>query len=144
MGLGTNIFSLRYEYSISIELKKNGAHHLKEHPIISKFAKFDGYCFKSKGTVHLVWIGGTGVSIHTKLSYFSEDLSLIEELPSNRAVFYQSVIQSFLSSPSQSWASIFIWTSFKYSNPLFSFFFCFLYVPSITVAFGEFNLTNLS
>ena len=59
-GLGTNIFSLRYKHSISIELK-NGARHLKEHPKIRKFTKFDGYWFKSKGMVHLVWIGGTGV-----------------------------------------------------------------------------------
>ena len=59
-GLGTNIFSLRYKHSISIELK-NGARHLKEHPKISKFTKFDGYWFKPKGMVHLVWIGGTGV-----------------------------------------------------------------------------------
>ena len=59
-GLGTNIFSLRYKHSISIELK-NGARHLKEHPTISKFTKFDGYWFKPKGMVHLVWIGGTGV-----------------------------------------------------------------------------------
>ena len=48
MGLGTNIFSLRYKHSISIELK-NGARNLKEHPK------------KPKGMVHLVWIGGTGV-----------------------------------------------------------------------------------
>ena len=59
-GLGTNIFSLRYKHSISIELK-NGACHLKEHPKISRFTKFDGYWFKPKGMVHLVWIGGTGV-----------------------------------------------------------------------------------
>ena len=59
-GLGTNIFSLRYKHSISIELK-NGAHHLKEHPKISKFTIFDSYWFKPKGMVHLVWIGGTGV-----------------------------------------------------------------------------------
>ena len=54
-GLGTNIFSLRYKHSISIELKK-GTCHLKEHPKIS-----NGYWFKPKGMVHLVWIGGTGV-----------------------------------------------------------------------------------
>ena len=54
--LGTNIFSLRYKHSISIELK-NRTRHLKEHPKISKFTKFDG----PKGIVHLVWIGGTGV-----------------------------------------------------------------------------------
>ena len=40
---------------------KNGARHLKEHPKINKFTKFDGYQFKPKGMVHLVWIGGTGV-----------------------------------------------------------------------------------
>ena len=40
---------------------KNGACHLKEHPKISRFTKFDGYWFKPKGMVHLVWIGGTGV-----------------------------------------------------------------------------------
>ena len=40
---------------------KNGARHLKEHPKISKFTKFDGYWFKPKGMVHLVRIGGTGV-----------------------------------------------------------------------------------
>ena len=43
-----------------IELK-NGTRHLKEHPKISKCTKFDGYWFKPKGMVHLVWIGGTGV-----------------------------------------------------------------------------------
>ena len=59
-GLGTSIFSLRYNHSISIELK-NGARHLKDHPKISKFTKFDGYWFTPKGMVHLVWIGGTGV-----------------------------------------------------------------------------------
>ena len=59
-GLGTNIFSLPYKQSISIELK-NGAHRLKEHPKISKFTKFDWYWFKPKGMVHLVWIGGTSV-----------------------------------------------------------------------------------
>ena len=58
--MGTNIFSPRYTQSISIELK-NGAHHLKEHPKISKFTTFDGYWCKPKGMVHLVWIGGTGV-----------------------------------------------------------------------------------
>ena len=35
--------------------------HLKDHPKISKFTKFDGYWFTPKGMVHLVWIGGTGV-----------------------------------------------------------------------------------
>ena len=40
---------------------KNGARHLEEHPKITKFPKFDGYWFKPKGLVHLVWIGGTGV-----------------------------------------------------------------------------------
>ena len=45
-----HIFSW-YEYSIAIELK-NGARHLKEHPKISKFTKFDGYWFKRKGMVH--------------------------------------------------------------------------------------------
>ena len=40
-----------YKYLISNELK-NGAHHLKEHPKISNFAKFERYCFKCKGTVH--------------------------------------------------------------------------------------------
>ena len=59
-GLGTNIFSPWYKYLISIELK-NGTRHLKEHPKISKFTKFDGYWFKPKGMVHLVWIGGSGV-----------------------------------------------------------------------------------
>ena len=59
-GLGTNIFSLWYKRSILIELK-NGARHLKEHPKISKFTKFDSYWFKPKGMVHSVWIGGTGV-----------------------------------------------------------------------------------
>ena len=55
-----NIFSLQYKHSISIELK-NGAHHRKEHPKISKSTKFDGYWLKSKGMVHSVWIGGTDV-----------------------------------------------------------------------------------
>ena len=55
-----NIFSLREKHSISIELK-NGARHLKEHPKISKFTKFNGYWFKPKGMVDLLWIGGTGV-----------------------------------------------------------------------------------
>ena len=41
---------------------KNGAHHLNlEHPKINKFTKFDGYWFKPKGMLHLVWIGGTGI-----------------------------------------------------------------------------------
>ena len=44
-----HIFSW-YECSISIEL--NRARHLKEHPKISKFAKFYGYWFKRKGMVH--------------------------------------------------------------------------------------------
>ena len=35
-----------YEHSISIELK-NGARYLKEHPKISKFAKFNGYWFRT-------------------------------------------------------------------------------------------------
>ena len=55
-----NKFSPQYKHSISIELK-NGACHLKEHPKISRFTKFDGYWFKPKGMVHLVWIGGTGI-----------------------------------------------------------------------------------
>ena len=55
-----NIFSRRYKYSILIELK-NGAHHLKEYPKISKFKKFYSYWFKCEGMVHLVWIGGTAV-----------------------------------------------------------------------------------
>ena len=54
------MFSLWYKHSISFELK-NGARHLKEHPKIRKFTKFDGYWFKPKGMVRLVWIGGTGV-----------------------------------------------------------------------------------
>ena len=33
-GMGANIFSLRYKYSISI-LLRNGERHLKEHPKIS-------------------------------------------------------------------------------------------------------------
>ena len=55
-GLGTNIFSLRYKHLMSIELK-NTSCHLQEHPKISKFTSFDGYWFKPKGMVHLVWIG---------------------------------------------------------------------------------------
>ena len=58
--MGMSIFSLRYKHSISIKFK-NWACHLKEQPKISKFTKFDGYWFKPKGMVHLVWIGGTGV-----------------------------------------------------------------------------------
>ena len=58
--LCTNIFSLRYKHSISIELK-NGARHLKEHSKIGKLTKFDGYWFTPKGMAHLVWIGGAGV-----------------------------------------------------------------------------------
>ena len=58
-GLGTNIFSLRYKHSISIELK-NGARFVKD-PNISKFTKFDIYWFKPKAMVHLLWIGGTCV-----------------------------------------------------------------------------------
>ena len=54
-GLGTNIFSLRYKHSVSIELK-NGARHLKEHE-----TKFDRYWFNPKGMAHLVWTGRTGV-----------------------------------------------------------------------------------
>ena len=37
-----------YEYLKSIELK-NGARHLKEHPNISKFAKFESYWLKGRG-----------------------------------------------------------------------------------------------
>ena len=50
------IFSLRYKHSILIELK-NGACHLKEHPQISKFTKFDGYWFKTQrhGTLSMDW-----------------------------------------------------------------------------------------
>ena len=40
-----------YEYLISIELKK-GASHLKEHPNISKFTKFESYWLKGKGMAH--------------------------------------------------------------------------------------------
>ena len=39
-----------YEFSISIDLTK-GARHLKEHPKVSKFAKFESYWFKLKGMV---------------------------------------------------------------------------------------------
>ena len=46
--------------SLWIELK-NGACHLKEHPKISIFTKFDSYWFEPKGMVQLVPIGGTGV-----------------------------------------------------------------------------------
>ena len=55
-----NMFSLRYKHSILIELK-NGACHLKGHPKVRKFTKFDNCWFKPKGMVHLIWIGGTGV-----------------------------------------------------------------------------------
>ena len=48
MGRGTG-----YKYSISIELK-NGARHLKEHPKVSKFTKFESYWFKRKGMVHFL------------------------------------------------------------------------------------------
>ena len=56
---------------LSIELK-NGARHLKEHPKMSKFTKFDGYWFKPKGMVHLVRMDWRDrhPPIHTKLSYF--------------------------------------------------------------------------
>ena len=37
--------------TFNIDLIKNGARHLKEHPKISKFTKFDGYWFKRKGMV---------------------------------------------------------------------------------------------
>ena len=57
--MGTNIFSLRYKHSISIELK-NGARHLKEHPKISKGTNFDDFWFKPEGVVRLVWIGAGG------------------------------------------------------------------------------------
>ena len=40
-----------YKYLKSIELK-NGSCHLKDHPKISKFAKFESYWFKRKGVVH--------------------------------------------------------------------------------------------
>ena len=40
-----------YENLKSIELK-NGARHLKEHPNISKFTKFESYWLKRKGMVH--------------------------------------------------------------------------------------------
>ena len=36
-----------YEYLKSIELKYE-ARHLKEHPEISKFTIFEGYCFNAK------------------------------------------------------------------------------------------------
>ena len=36
-----------YEYLKSIELKKE-ARHLKEHPNISKFTKFESYCTRFK------------------------------------------------------------------------------------------------
>ena len=58
-----NIVFLWYKYLISIELKIR-ARHLKEHPKISKFTKFDRYWF---GMVHKVWIEGTG-SLKTILS----------------------------------------------------------------------------
>ena len=59
-GLGTNMFTLRYKRSVSMEFK-NGARHLKEHPKTSKFTKFDCYWFKRKGMAHyLVCIWGTG------------------------------------------------------------------------------------
>ena len=50
IGLIINEQGTEYEYSISIELK-NGARHLKEHPKISKFTKFENYWFKRKGMV---------------------------------------------------------------------------------------------
>ena len=40
-----------YEYLKSIELK-NGARHLKEHPNISKFTKFESYWLK--GMIHVL------------------------------------------------------------------------------------------
>ena len=52
---------LNFIINFIIDWIKNGARHLKEHPKMSKFTKFDGYWFKLKGMVHLVWIGGTGV-----------------------------------------------------------------------------------
>ena len=39
-----------YEYLISTELR-NRAHHLKEHPNIRKFTKFESYWLKGKGMV---------------------------------------------------------------------------------------------
>ena len=45
-----NVHGTGYEYSIPIEL--NGAHHLKDHPKINKFAKFESFWSKRKGMVH--------------------------------------------------------------------------------------------
>ena len=55
-----------YEYSMSIDLTK-GALHLKEHPIVSKFAIGELLVQTQRHG------GGTAVpSIHTKLSYVSD------------------------------------------------------------------------
>ena len=40
-----------YKYLKSIEFR-NEARHLKKHPKISKFTKFESYWFKRKGMVH--------------------------------------------------------------------------------------------
>ena len=62
------------EYMVSnIVQLKIGALHLTEHPKLSTFTTVDGYWFKRKGLVHVVWIGGTPVPpIDTKLSQFSD------------------------------------------------------------------------
>ena len=39
-------------WTFNIDWIENGARHLKEHPKISKFTKFNGYWFKCKGMVH--------------------------------------------------------------------------------------------
>ena len=40
-----------YEYLMSNE-SKNGANRLKQHPKMSKFTKFESFCFKPKGMAH--------------------------------------------------------------------------------------------
>ena len=51
MGHVLNERGTGYEFLKSVELK-NGARHLKEHPNISKFTKFESYWLKCKGMVH--------------------------------------------------------------------------------------------
>ena len=51
IGLVLNEQGTGYQYSMLIEILKNLAPHLKEHPKISTFAKFESYWFKIEGIV---------------------------------------------------------------------------------------------
>ena len=47
---------------------------------MSKFTKFDGYWFKPKGMVQLVWIGGTGVLQPIKYENVLRSVNLNEHI----------------------------------------------------------------